>query len=274
MHRRHRHCLLALSAVAGGLAALTKAPGQFIALFAPLVAFEDWVTASWRAGAPDWVLARRWLLRLAVWAGIALLVFIALWPAMWVDAAGTLNRMLTETFGKVEAGHLVFFMGQPTLDPGPWFYPYTTIIRLTPVVLLGVVLSLMVLIVRFIQLRRWHDPALFDRNVDRAALLLWFFTLSLLLFGNLSPKKQDRYLLALFPFLDLLAAYAWVEGIGWVNPLDTRDGNGKQDLTLSLPTSDLPLSSVQLVSIVPAGPAAGAARLSGGHRLSLLPGLF
>jgi hypothetical protein len=33
----------------------------------------------------------------------------------------------------------------------------------------------------------------------------------LLLFGDLSPKKQDRYLLPLFPFLDLLAAFAFVE---------------------------------------------------------------
>jgi hypothetical protein len=44
-----------------------------------------------------------------------------------------------------------------------------------------------------------------------AVALLWFFVVSLLLFGNLSPKKQDRYLLPLFPFLDLLAAFALVE---------------------------------------------------------------
>ena len=152
---------------------------------------------------------------LAAWAGIALLVFVLLWPAMWVDPLGTLSRMLAETFGKVEAGHLVFFMGQPTLDPGPWFYPYTTLIRLTPVVTIGIVLSLVVLTARFVRLRRWRDPALLDRVGDQAAALLWFFVLSLLLFGNLSPKKQDRYLLAVFPFLDLLAAYAWVQVATW-----------------------------------------------------------
>jgi hypothetical protein len=222
VHRPIRHRLLSLSAVAGGLAALTKAPGQFIALFVPLVALEDWVTTSWREGAPDLVLARRWLLRLGAWAGIATLVFVALWPAMWVDAVGTINRMLTETFGKVEAGHLVFFMGEPTLDPGPWFYPYTTLIRMTPVVTIGVLLSLVVLGIRFVQLRRWRVPTLFDRDVDKAALFLWAFVLSLLLFGNLSPKKQDRYLLALFPFLDLLAAYAWIEVIGFVVRLAGR----------------------------------------------------
>jgi hypothetical protein len=40
--------------------------------------------------------------------------------------------------------------------------------------------------------------------------LLWLFTITLLLFGNLSPKKQDRYLLPLFPFLNLLAAVGWI----------------------------------------------------------------
>src|SRR5262245_28985698 len=72
----------------------------------------------------------RWLSVIVVWGLISLAVFVLLWPAMWVDPLGTLQRMLSETFGKVEAGHLVYFSGEPTLDPGPWFYPYVIPFRL------------------------------------------------------------------------------------------------------------------------------------------------
>ena len=52
------------------------------------------------------------------------------------------------------------------------------------------------------------------RNTDRQdvsfALILLAYVVLLLLFGETSPKKQDRYLLPLFPILDLLAAIGWV----------------------------------------------------------------
>ena len=98
----------------GALAALTKAPGQFLALFVVLVAVGDWLLVSLRMGRLDWRLAGLWVVDLVLWGGVAALLFVALWPVMWVNPVGTLMRMLTETFGKVEEGHLVFFMGQPT----------------------------------------------------------------------------------------------------------------------------------------------------------------
>jgi 4-amino-4-deoxy-L-arabinose transferase-like glycosyltransferase len=132
---RPRRWLL-LSAVMGGLAALTKAPGQSVAAFVVLIGAGDWLIEMWRRGRPDWQRARRWLVDLALW-GRGGLVFVVLWPAMWVDPAGTLTRMVSETSGKVEEGHLVFFMGQSALNPGPWFYPYVIPFRLTPVTLMG-----------------------------------------------------------------------------------------------------------------------------------------
>jgi hypothetical protein len=119
--------------------------------------------------------------------------------------------MLDETFGKVEEGHLVFFMGRPTLNPGPWFYPYVISFRLTPITLIGAILSAGLIVVTLITLVRkgGEESRLPSRYI--AAALLWFYVISLLLFGNLSPKKQDRYLLPLLPMLDLLAAFAYVE---------------------------------------------------------------
>lgn len=227
---------LIASAVFGGLAALTKAPGPFMALFVvglvilyavaeiyrlsprPDQAGEEHIRPDMlefhtAAGRPDTSrLVNRWLGVVLSWALISLVVFVALWPAMWVEPLGTVRRMWLETFGKVDEGHLVYFFGRPTLNPGPWFYPVVIPFRQTPVTLIGSGLSLLLL------LFSWRCPA---SDVSRrtgapvfrfhsALWLMWLFTFSLLLFASFSPKKQDRYLLPLFPFLNLLAAIGWL----------------------------------------------------------------
>jgi hypothetical protein len=202
---------LVLSSVMGALAALTKAPGQFVVLFVVILALGDWLLSCWHSRRLDWRLARRWLVDLALWGGVAASLFIVLWPAMWIKPVGTLLRMLDETFGKVEEGHLVFFMGRPTLNPGPWFYPYVISFRLTPITLIGTVLSAGLIAVGLTNLVRTGSEKNRLPSHYINAGLLWFYVISLLLLGNLSPKKQDRYLLPLLPMLDLLAAFAYVE---------------------------------------------------------------
>ncbi len=229
---------LIFSAILGSLAALTKAPGQFMPLFIIGLSIiyaghEIWRTKSESANTLPGTGLRicesanlrinqptnrptsqptnkisniilRWLVVIAIWGLISLAVFFLLWPSMWVDPTGTFRQMWEETFGKVNEGHLVYFFGQPTLDPGPWFYFYVIPFRLTPVVLIGCLISL----VFFIPGVNSHLKI--DPLALRTFFLLWLFTISLLLFGNLSPKKQDRYLLPLFPFINLLAAIGWL----------------------------------------------------------------
>ncbi|MFQ5577089.1 MAG: ArnT family glycosyltransferase, partial [Anaerolineae bacterium] len=201
--------MLAFSAAMGSLAALTKAPGQFMAPFVIVTAAGDWALASWRAGRPNWPRFRRRLLAVTVWGAAALVVFVALWPAMWSDPLGTLGRMLSETFGKVDEGHLVYFMGRPTTDPGLWFYLVVIPFRITPLTGLGATLSLgMVFVPLWRKKAPANDSPLFP-TLYSLLLLLWFYTLTLFLFGDFSPKKQDRYLLPLFPVLDILAVMGW-----------------------------------------------------------------
>lgn len=188
--------LLSLSAISGGLAALTKAPGQFMALF--MVGLTvGYAIVNWpphrRPIVPH---LATYTLPVVIWGLVSLMTFIILWPAMWVDPAGTIHQMLAETFGKVNEGHLVYFWGEPTLDPGPWFYPYVIPFRLTPLTLLGCLFAGLMLI--------WPGRS------TKPLGLLWLYVISLLIFGLLSPKKQDRYLLPLFPILDLLAAIGWL----------------------------------------------------------------
>ena len=220
---------LIISAALGSLAALTKAPGQFVALFVIGVSILYGISQAREASRRQlFHIVVNWLSSLIVWGFISLFVFILLWPSMWVDPWGTFRQMWVETFGKVNEGHLVYFFGRPTLDPGFWFYIYVIPFRMTPIVLIGATLSL------FLFLPQVRDaPALqkllTTNETDGSDsgepphqtlsphLLLWLFTLSLLLFGNLSPKKQDRYLLPLFPFLNLLAAMGWLGVISIIN---------------------------------------------------------
>lgn len=190
--------LFLFSAAMGALAALTKAPGQLIAVLVVLAAGIDWGQVVLRERTAQWGRLGRRARDVLLWGGVSLLVFVILWPAMWVDPLGTLSRMLSETFGKVDEGHLVFFMGQPTLDPGFWFYPYVIAMRLTPLTLLGALFSL-----------NWLRPSLGPHPQRTLARWLWVFVLVVLVFGLMSAKKQDRYLLPLFPVLDVLAALGW-----------------------------------------------------------------
>ncbi|RME43561.1 MAG: phospholipid carrier-dependent glycosyltransferase, partial [Caldilineae bacterium] len=202
--------MLVFSAVMGSLAALTKAPGQFMAPFVVVTALGDWALAGWRARRPDWRHFRRRLLDVTLWGAAALVIFVAVWPAMWSDPVGTVTRMLSETLGKADEGHLVYFMGRPTTDPGLWFYLYVIPFRMTPLTSLGAALSLGILFVPLWRKRPGkNNVSLLPTPYSLLLLLLWFYTLTLLLFGDLSPKKQDRYLLPLFPVLDVLAVMGW-----------------------------------------------------------------
>ena len=217
---------LVASAIFGSLAALTKAPGQFMALFVIVMALI-YAILDLRARNVSMAditvieIIRHWSLVVLLWAGVSLVVFFLTWPSMWVDPIGTFRQMWAETFGKVNEGHLVYFLGQPTLDPGFWFYFYVIPFRLTPVILIGGLLSLLYLFPGLKSLLPTFTDATDKPRQTRLSplVLLWFFTITLLLFGNLSPKKQDRYLLPLFPFLNLIAAMGWLGTINLVYAL-------------------------------------------------------
>ncbi len=193
---------LVFSAILGGLAALTKAPGQFMALFV-IGMSAIYAGLEWRQAKNGSYIVRRWLTVVIIWGIVSLVIFILLWPSMWVDPVGTLQQMWAETFGKVDEGHLVYFLGRPTLDPGIWFYLYVIPFRMTPIILIGSLLSLLIFVPKISSILKIGRVELWS------IFFLWLFTISLLLFGNLSPKKQDRYLLPLFPLLNLLAAVGW-----------------------------------------------------------------
>jgi hypothetical protein len=99
---------------------------------------------------------------------------------------------------------LTFFKGQITYsaDVGWDFYPLTFLWRTTPLVLLGLGLAIPAYIFQW---------GIFERKETRqlvaGALLFVLLFYILMQFGD---KKYDRYLLPVFPFLNMLAALGWV----------------------------------------------------------------
>jgi hypothetical protein len=162
------------------------------------------------------------------WSLAAALVFILLWPAMWVNPLGPVAIVLGDALRASADSHPKgsFFLGQPVPDPGWLFYPLVALFRATPVVLLGVVLALW----GAVKGRR-DEEAKKQMATERAGesasqqelndhvpgstsyvtpIILFAFVLFYTLLVTYGGKKQDRYLLPIFPALTTLATIGYL----------------------------------------------------------------
>jgi hypothetical protein len=200
LYRGRRPVDLLLSAVAAALACLTKAPALFLVPLVALLFGLEWVRQWRKEGRPDW----KALWALPVWGIVAGFVFVLLWPAMWVNPLDSLNGMVRGAGGHALNAHedpLYFNGAIVDGDPGPAFYQATYLWRTTPFVLVG--LALVVL--------AYLTPLLSGRPVPSPIVLtLALYPLLFTLFMTFGAKKFDRYLLPVYPPLDLLAAVGWV----------------------------------------------------------------
>jgi 4-amino-4-deoxy-L-arabinose transferase-like glycosyltransferase len=210
---------LLLSAVAGGMAFLTKSPSVFLLPMIGIVACISSISRASLNSAPHRRSRVRLLLRALsaavrftlLWCGIAALVWVALWPAAWVDTGGAVGRIIMQVRYEGAEPHAWgnFFMGQAVDDPGAGFYPVAVALRLTPWALVGLlaVVGWLVWALR----KRGSIPEQ-QQQIALVGVLLGFV---LLFMAGLSiaPKKFDRYMLPIFPALDILAAVGLVWSI-------------------------------------------------------------
>jgi 4-amino-4-deoxy-L-arabinose transferase-like glycosyltransferase len=236
---------LILSGLLAGLALLTKLPSPLIIAFVGGLGLVAMILAWCKEGGAA---LHRWFVALLIWGGIALLIFVALWPAMWVAPLETLRLMYIDAFkfGGIGEGHATFYLGQTVTDPGPWFYPYAIAFRLTPVVIVGLLMTIgwLLLPVAYIvfrtaslTLRHWpdrftHYVSRFTLHASRITLhaarltfsnsrlvtitlIMLAFIIFIILFANASPKKLDRYVIAVIPALVFLAALGLVKVEQW-----------------------------------------------------------
>jgi hypothetical protein len=210
---------LLLSGVAAGLAWLTKSPAFFLAPFVGLMLMVPTLPAAKQARegfklgrdttlSSQLSIANLWEIfcPLLVWFGVAGVVFVLLWPAMWVDPLDSLSKVFSLASTYASEGHdsALFFDGV-IYDVGqsPWhFYPVAYLWRATPVVLIGLILASVALC---LPRRLLQSP-----EQRRMTLILLLFSVLFTLFLSLSAKKFDRYLLPVFAPLDIVAALGWL----------------------------------------------------------------
>ncbi len=135
--------------------------------------------------------------RVAALALLTLVFLIALYPPAWTDLRSAPESLVSAvTYHESIGLRPVFFAGETTIDPGPWFYPAVLLFRLTPPVLVGLLIL------------AWSRR---DRRAGGSGRLVWILlpALSYLVGISVAGKKFDRYVLTVIPLVTLLAAYAW-----------------------------------------------------------------
>ncbi len=239
LYRGRRWQDLVGSGVAAGLAWLTKTPGFFLMPIVGVLAtvelvaylrsespppslpqFGGGVSRRWRR----WVGAfwKRAVTPAILWALLGALIYVALWPAMWVDPLGTLQKVFAVSSEYAIEGHSnpLFFLGNIINgDPGWLYYPLTWLWRSTPVVLVGFVLALL----SYPLPARGEGWGGVDRRKERGLAIFSLVLMALLfmLLLNVSAKKLDRYLVPIYPALALVAAYGYVQAAGWLRQVAT-----------------------------------------------------
>lgn len=184
-----------LAGVMAGLALLTKLPAPIILPWVVVLAGLGFIKdRRWQP----------WLKSLLIFGVATIVTFIVFWPAMWVAPVNTLWQMMHDSFsvGEVGGGHDTFFLGQINNDPGWHFYPYAIAFRLTPLTIIGVLAAFLWL---------WRDRTNPQLLPSQTMLIgaLFLYIIFVYVFANISPKKLDRYAMAVIPALTLLAGVGW-----------------------------------------------------------------
>jgi len=165
---------LVLSGILAGLAILTKTSAIYLIPFCVLgLAVFGKVKFN-----------LRYILKsFLIWFGVNVVVFIALWPVMWVqplNAVSELYRGVSEI--GVETDHAQVYFGKYVSDPGPLFYAVVLLLRSSPWLifgLLGIALSI----------------KKFPSKEKHLILYLIVFGVLYILQSSIPSKKLDRYIL-------------------------------------------------------------------------------
>lgn len=208
-----------ISAVTASLSFLTKLPGYLLfVFFFGLLLYEliHQRRLMSREANPLYVpLVRRIIRDMGIWLGTVVVVYVALWPAMWVEPVQTLERQISAPFIFVDREDMLSISTDisntvevelPEKIPGIFQrllkYPAAILWRSTPVVLLGLLLAL-----QFFILKRGILREKLNRQIS---ISLALFAVVYILIISLAEMQNIRYMMAAVVLLDILAAFGWV----------------------------------------------------------------
>lgn len=205
--RRSRRWLIA-SGLLGGLAFLSKSPAL---MMNPIIALLGVWALLDRRRQGEKLTARAVAATVGdglLWFGCAVLAFVAFWPAMWVIPAAALRTVFVIGAKYASEGHAKgnFFLGAVSNDPGVIFYPFTWLLRSSPLVWLGLLAAGLSL--PFRGRRPGESP---PASTGVYLLLLLLYAALFTAFMTLGEKKQDRYLLPIYPAMTVIAAAGLVQ---------------------------------------------------------------
>ena len=133
---------------------------------------------------------------------IAAVLFVLFWPAMWVAPVTTVQKLGAGLENVVENPHELngYFLGVVTTTDnyGPLFYPVVLLMKLTPLTLIFSIVAILGLLYSF------RKSKFSDENLTVIFLLLFIVLFCMLM--TIGEKKFDRYILPVFPYIDILAA--------------------------------------------------------------------
>jgi hypothetical protein len=174
------------------VSALALGPGLVI-----LIAYGSWCAVrNARVGDERRTTLRQLFRSLGVVAGAGIVTVLVLWPAVAVAPGAQLDllRASAELGSKQHLFATGFFLGEPTQNPGPWFYAVAMPLRMTPWMLLGSIVGVPV--------------ALAARRSRPRALCMLAVTAPVIVVLSLASKQFDRYAIAVLPFLAIVIGLA------------------------------------------------------------------
>ncbi|NMB69995.1 hypothetical protein GYA27_02230, partial [candidate division WWE3 bacterium] len=192
---------LYISAVFGGLAVLTKTSSLFLL---PFVGFSLVFLSGFIGYKEKLKISyfKKPVLLGLTWFGICVLVFVALWPVMWVNPLKALTGLYQGIADVgIETDHSQIYFGQKVADPGTLYYFVVLAFRSSVWMLLGFFGALYLLISK-----KFSD--------DKNKFIVFLLAYSFLYFAEITvpSKKLDRYILPSILTMSLVSTmfFYWV----------------------------------------------------------------
>lgn len=201
---------LVASGLMTGLAILSKITAVYLlpfSLFCSLVALFSQKRLGTRSA---WL---RWFGDEILWGLSIGLVCLALFPAIWVIPDQLARDFMLRPREIANDGHMQFFLGQVSGDPGWLFYPVSLLFRLSPLILVGIAGLVLGVTLKYKTINPQSDHR-FVTFASKAGLWLNLvvYVLFFLIILSIPGKKLTRYALPILPILSLIAA----SGLIWL----------------------------------------------------------
>ncbi len=186
---------LMLSGVFAGLAVLTKTTAIYLVPFTALMM----LIYGFREQRKFILVIKYILQKFGLWLLCLVVIFFALWPALWVDLQGAFNEMYKGiTVVGIDGEHEQFYFNKFVMDPGPTFYP----------VVLGYKSSIWLLAGLLGTILFWRK--VLDGKKKELLIFLLIFILFFLIQITIPSKKLDRYVIPIITALSLISSFFYL----------------------------------------------------------------